>query len=310
MSKIRRKMYRSRLNDTLRKAYDACAEALLLYKPVIPLVDPALRRIDALGWEKVLYTVFLDNPDYIKPKAYGANWQGDRGELCLEYDYSLKKLETYCRRTAEKVASIVREYHLDSGTQLERAWKVFRYLCTHVVYDHSFARLSYTAAGALLHNKAVCLGIAAAFVLLAEAVGLTVFIAIGKASFDSSDYHAWNVLDLGAGMRGHIDVVGALDSPDFNQGRSFFMLSTETIAAEYVIITAPYCCGSADPGVYQFPSSELNVALRRAKPGEYFRVKLSYERDHDAFVQTINRNNDCQWVCHSRPQLCRLYLEP
>ena len=114
------------------------------------------------------------------------------------------------------VAQIVANEITDGMTEYQKAMALHNWLVMHAEYDYSFASVSYTAAGPLLHGTAVCNGYTMAYELLLKAVGIQTDRGHGKD-------HIWNIARLD-GVWCHIDVTW-----DDGGGFGFFGITDEAL---------------------------------------------------------------------------------
>lgn len=104
--------------------------------------------------------------------------------------YVTKEQEAKAR---EKIASTVREMHLEGKSEYEKVRAIYNWICSHVTYDNYHYENDpnympqYTAYAAICDGTAVCSGYAQLFYRMALTAGLEARIKI-------NDNHAWNIV--------------------------------------------------------------------------------------------------------------------
>lgn len=240
--------YVTQLSKEERRVYDIIVEGLLDLKERIPLKGVHFANPDA-SFEKISNALSVSRPDifYETPSSSFQYDMFGNGSITYHFIYSKSQILRYreelsriCSNFAKSVAGYSKEYDVILA--------INRYLSEHVVYSAALDVEGGSAVGALIKGKARCEGIAQAFKLLADAVGITSFIAVGQAKADTGiENHAWNIVRY-RGNYYHID-------PTFNNGIKsasapfdcplFFLMSDEQVAeTHFPMWNYPRCTDS------------------------------------------------------------------
>ncbi len=207
--------YVTQLSSEEKKAYDIIVQELLELKQSISLRGVRLSNInDSLS--KIANAVAVSRPDifYESPQIQYSSDIFGNCNITYHFVYNRRQILQY-RTTLNKICSdfvkSVSGYH----SEYEIILAINRYLSEHVVYSAELDVEGGSSVGALIKGKARCEGIAQAFKLLADAVGITSFIAVGQASAEHGrENHSWNIVRF-RGKYYHVD-------PTYNNGTKDF----------------------------------------------------------------------------------------
>lgn len=190
---------------------------------------------------KVLY----DNPLFFYVNQTIINSSGARGcyELFPEYLYSEKEIIKITLHIRDIVNKITRhaEAFMDNEFHLEKF--LHDSVVKSVAYDYDSLMQkdcfnAHSIVGAFLENKAVCEGIAKAFKLLCNEVGIKCIVVLGKANkdgdFTGNIYHAWNLVKIGKESY-HVDVTwdNMYDTEIRHISYDYFNVTTEDILLDH-----------------------------------------------------------------------------
>ena len=114
------------------------------------------------------------------------------------------------------------------GSKYTKALILHDKLMEYVTYDESGKYGGQSAYEALINRKAVCSGIARAYKLMCDIVGIKCYCVYGNAGegFGSGGAHQWNIIQLDDGEWYEVDVTFDMS---FNS-HDFFCLSTDEMA--------------------------------------------------------------------------------
>lgn len=224
--------YVTQLSTNERKAYDIIVRDLLDLKTRITLTG--VRFTDyRKSHSKITNALSISRPDIFYETPISTLERDFSGNYIISFDFAYTKSQIIdYRNQLSKICSdfckSVANYH----SEYEIILAINRYLSEHVVYENDSSVEGGNSVGALIKGKARCEGIAQAFKLLADSVGITSFMAVGRAVGNQGlDNHAWNIVRY-RGKYYHID-------PTFNLGCKvvtepldcplFFMMSDEQV---------------------------------------------------------------------------------
>lgn len=127
--------------------------------------------------------------------------------LKLQPIFSQREFRMAQQRFEEETDRILRSIIKPGANSVQKVLAIHDYLVNNVAYDEDelYRRkssvITHTAYGAIVEKKAVCEGIAYAFSLLANRVGISTTVVNGIA--DGGE-HAWNMIQIGSEYY-HID---------------------------------------------------------------------------------------------------------
>lgn len=207
-------------------------EELKEARQVYHLVYDAVRRHQKtlfIAWEEAdeelmprfLFLVLADHPELFYASAEWSAYCYGPGFAEIRFAYGFSKRE--CRRLARKLnnqvtrlANEVRAACDKDKTQQIRY--LYQYLVTHISYaadklkqgDEQELYRIHSAVGALLDGSAVCDGIARAFKLVLDELGIENRIIRKSIRKDMEFSHEWNIL-VSEGKELHADITWEMD---------------------------------------------------------------------------------------------------
>lgn len=227
------------LNNVEKLFYKDLLEAIKNRKNVVMLPDATDENISV---EKVFAAVGNDNPHLFYfncnqlMKGSGIIGSG----IMLDYYYDENETQKLNSELQNKVNWIISD--VQGATEIDKAIRLYEKLVQNTEYDHadsndeSVMARNHTVIGPLLEGKGVCEGIAKAYKLLLNAVGIRCLVASGEASEligGAQSNHAWNIVKVGDDSF-HVDAtwaVGADNKESINY--DYFGLSDERISVDH-----------------------------------------------------------------------------
>ena len=147
-----------------------------------------------------------------------------------------------------QISSLKKKLALDGKSEYETVKGIYDYICNHVEYDDRKGDAKYTAYGALLNEKAACLGYAVLFYRLALEHDIDARVITGKGK---SQQHAWNIVRID-GKYYNVDSTwdaGCSRYSYFLKGSKYFSNHTrnreymsESFTNRYPTMTSNYIC--------------------------------------------------------------------
>lgn len=164
-------------------------------------------------------------------------------------DELLKKSEELNKKV-DNILKNMNETLKENATDLEKAKFIHDYICKNCKYfkypkeeSEAVKEKVYTAYGCLCEGKAVCEGIAKAYQLLMNRIGIDCRRIHGMAKDNENGYHSWNIVKIGNTWK-HTDVTWDLNITCDSEQKDkisydYFNISNREIQKDHCIGT-PY----------------------------------------------------------------------
>ncbi len=212
-------------DDRQRAFYEAVETAVCRAQPV--LMCSSVPGLDPSGHMRILEHVYDDHPECLGFFPLGSRFRqlpGGRCMISLCYRYDARTQAGYLTGLEAAVRDVLHACFPQGWAQtdeLRREKAIFDWITRYVVYNHDASALigegnlqkqapsvAWNAYGALVERSAVCEGIACAFKLLCDQVGLPCIVVLGHAR---TSRHAWNMVRV-HGKFYHVDCTWDLSS--------------------------------------------------------------------------------------------------
>lgn len=170
---------------------------------------------------RFLFLVLADHPDlfYVRVESSSFYYGVGYAKICFKYGIS----EQESRRIGERVRCRVKEFALLARLRggidpIEQMRYLYRYFVTQVVYakeqlnsedEWELCRI-HSAVGVLLEGRAVCDGLARAFKMVLDELGVENRVVRREVQKGAKFTHEWNVIDLD-GEELHADITWDMD---------------------------------------------------------------------------------------------------
>jgi len=235
------------LDRTKKQIYEGYEKALLGGKDAVE-IEQRWGNIDYL---QILNTILGDYPDII--------WI-DKTGLKVSSTFFGKKAVGFCKMASgkamikmnEELNAAVKQFLNEINdnnirSDYNKLKYIYEYLQDTVAYDSEEFEYScrtgsakrpesHTAYGALINGRAVCDGIAGAFSLLAQSMGIGCMVVGGTATHEGTQFmeHAWNIIRM-EDKYYHVDVTWDLDKYRlFNQySYNYFCIDDKDIGVNH-----------------------------------------------------------------------------
>lgn len=148
------------------------------------------------------YEAYYQNPLVPAVKELTISQSG--AEVYVSYEESIVEWQKKQQEVIKQVNFVAGELAEDGMSDVDKVLAINSYLCDNITYDEKMAAQfsdeqpefsdSMTPYGALIEHKAVCLGYAGAFQLLAKAMGLDSIVVTG--ALNGNQNHAWNKVKI------------------------------------------------------------------------------------------------------------------
>lgn len=245
-----RRINRTHLNGASAEIYDAIYDGIESFSDTVNI---AVETGD-VDLKEVFNAVMLDCPStyYIHPTSPFSYRRSEEGlTIWINNIYKGEELATL-KRILEKEIKRVSELCLaECTTDLEKELYIHDHLANTIEYTHDtvVADLSeYSAVGALIDRKAVCMGIAKAACVLLNSVGV-------ETGCVYNEDHMWNVVRID-GKTYNLDVTWDLKGETTRH--DYFNLSDRRIMADHELGNGPVCC-SDDLSWFNLNGLELHT---------------------------------------------------
>ena len=170
---------------------------------------------------RFLFLLLADHPSLFYVRAEGSSFCYGEGYAKIRFRYGFSEQESW--RIGEEIRRRVMGLTLvarDHGgiDPIEQMRYVYRYFVTRVVYaeeqlnseDERELCCIHSAAGVLLEGKAVCDGLARAFKMILDELGIENRIIRKEIQSSAKFTHEWNVINLN-GEELHADITWDMD---------------------------------------------------------------------------------------------------
>ena len=252
--------YFERLNSLEKKAYTRIKDALEKHEDSVDILRPS---VSIASLENIVKAISYDCPelffiDFTKTNFYES---GLKVTVCPQYIYNKMMLPRATALIDEQIKLIMDDINRKHFTMdYDKVLWLHDYFIQHITYDYKEEpgvrenKASHSAAGVLLENKAVCEGIAKAFMLLLGKLNVYAIIVYGRSNspIASVEDHAWNAVELG-GKFYHVDVTWDITlSKSFNQIRhDYFCLDDVEISKDHSFQNIGLTCDSLELNYYK-----------------------------------------------------------
>ena len=276
-------------DDAWRDFYRAAEQAVAAFLPFLSFPKVLSRQKE--DYRRVLEYVYNDHPEFFYFYALGCTYTFSDSYTFISLSYSwpqpkAEKMRTELNRAAKQVLEECFPSGFAHLSELHREKKIFDWISDNVTYDHAAVKNpkkhpsimeAWTAYGTLVKKKAVCHGIACAFKLLCDCVGMPSIIVLG----DAGERHAWNIVrivdrfyqvDCTWMLKNSIDLSIPYKRYQYLNVPDEIMLANHTPEADFLprcksLRYNPYrikglCCTSAD-GLYRIASEQLRKGVDR-----------------------------------------------
>lgn len=319
-----------------------------LYKAIKQLQEVAIipGKIKNEELSSVLYAIRYDNPE-----LYYFNWieyyllRENEVEIKLIYTYPVKTLPGRNKYIQELIDSSLEIY---KKRKITDAFNTSLWIHNHIAHLVTYDEDSYegksekrrhadahSIAGVFCRKTAVCEGIALAYKLLCDKLGIYCIVAVGEANSSPSDElgnnngHAWNIIRLGD-KYAHVDVTWnmCLSRGCKKTRYDYFGVSDRMIKSNHRWEKYPMCVEGS--GLTYFEQKkcvisnikELNIMLDNAVSSKteslYFQIKkeggkeiISNEAVRDTVKKKVfSRKSKCKeyTITHNEDLGIYLYL--
>lgn len=209
---------------------------------------------DKAAFEQTLQAVQFDHPElfYINQMHMAYTTTGDTYQYQINYRYWGRERKQKTAVLEQAVQAIVTEGLAKAGpSPYERCRWLHNYMVRHITYNHEAAAHpqknhdAYNIEGVFYRNTAVCQGIALAFKLLCDRMGVESAAVTGEAmlsGLQDNQKHAWNLVWLD-GACSHVDITWDICcSEDCRRNRyDYFCIPDEEIRMDHTWQGLPVC---------------------------------------------------------------------
>lgn len=192
-------------DDNWRDFYIKAEAAVRSHAPMLRY--PKVLSQSVQDYSRVLAYVYSDHPELFYFNSYGCKYLITTTSVIVQLSYcetaaDMQKKTAEIDRAVEKIFAECFPQGVEKASELRREKKIFDWLTDHVTYDHvsleKYAKRfdmlgdAWTAYGALVLKTAVCQGIACAFKLLCDRLGIPSLVVLGFGG----ERHAWNIVRI------------------------------------------------------------------------------------------------------------------
>lgn len=230
--------YYQQLSDREKTLYKAIYSAVTKYETKVVVKNIHYSKEDI---DKVYLAVLNDNPHffYFDQRRLEYRWDLASVEINLNYLLSEADCRKYAKIVNEKAGKILQYAKLDGKSDYEKVKTIHDILSGRVQYAYEWLDCdrgmeflyAHSILGVFCPKKSVCEGIAKAYKLLLNAVGVKCIVVSGQLKSDStSANHAWNIVKID-GKTYHVDSTNDIcNSTKEYTNYDYFCLSDEQIS--------------------------------------------------------------------------------
>lgn len=203
---------------------------------------------------KVVSAVGYDHPELFYVNFKEIRYMRTPMGTIYQIEYLIKETvrKDAINSMKDRINTVIEELNIkENDSEMIKCRKIHNYLIEHVSYCYEAINnldqypRTFDIRGVFEDSRAVCEGIAKAFKVLADRVGLNCFIAGGMAAregFENKIPHAWNIVKTGK-TYSHIDVTWDIGMSE-TSGRKrydYFMIPDEWIREDHDYSNLPEC---------------------------------------------------------------------
>lgn len=313
--------YYSKLKNEKKKAYDAILAGIREGRDEI--IAEGINTSGEIS--ECFHAIQYDHPEilHVNISRYQYIARDNSVKLYPEYIYDKKTADGIRKKVDFEVNGIISEMRRRQITGIYRmCWFIHWYLVKNCIYDHEAIDhpdekpFAWTTEGVFLKKKAVCQGIALAFVLLCKRCGVDAIVARGVSlEPGKTDYgpHAWNIVFSGK-EAAQLDVTWdmCLTKKEGPARHDYFFLPDIDMMRDHQYTEYPYCrrlnatwfemTGTffSDMDALEKYISELVKKNNARKAGDVIQFhcrlynrKESYEKVWDVVSNAVMRASGC-----------------
>lgn len=297
--------YYHQLDDREKSLYKAIYDAVTKYETRIVTNNAHYTQKDI---NKVYLAVLNDNPQffYFDQRHLEYRWNQESVEFRLNYLLSEADCRKYAKIVNEKVEKIFQYAKLEGKSDYEKVRTIHDILSGRVKYAYDWFDCdtgmeflySHSILGVFCQKKSVCEGIAKAYKLLLNVLGVKCIVVSGKLKSESSSNgeHAWNIVKID-GKTYHVDPTNDIcNSTREYTNYDYFCLTDKQISISHMGYDGVpkcedtkydffYCNGSDIPN-----ERSLDKYIQKKTtqiPCEIY-VRISYAMNDD-FAKLVNK---------------------
>lgn len=297
--------YYKQLTDKEKSLYKAIYDAVVKYETKIVTNNAHYTPQDI---DRVYIAVLNDNPQffYFDQRHLEYRWSQDSVEISLNYLLSEADCRKYAKIVNEKAEKILQYAKLDGKSDYEKVRTIHDILSGRVEYAYDWLGCTggmeflyaHSILGVFCQKKSVCEGIAKAYKLLLNALGVKCIVVSGKLKSGSASdsEHAWNIVKID-GKTYHVDPTNDIcNSTREFTNYDYFCLTDKQISLSHVVYAGVPECDDIKYDFFHCNGSDipnersLDKYIRKKAvqiPCEIY-VRISYAMNDD-FVKLVNK---------------------
>ncbi len=218
------------LPEELKPGYEELGQGLLTMQKTARV--PSAK--DKKDLEQILDAVMFDNPllCYFDASVFEITSKGGFCTVSFSYIYDRKQAVQIMNEINSKADFIISQFITEDMDDYEKCLAIHDYMTENIQYNFAAMSLDYvydafTAEGALLKHRAVCVGIAKAVVFLLGKLGIPAMVVRGQSSLGGEDIeHGWNIVEINKKYY-HIDVTWDLQEVNHFSSRSHMYMNMD-----------------------------------------------------------------------------------
>ena len=179
--------------------------------------------------------LLLDNPILFYVPSYSYCIEVNKGVIIRpNYQYDKNITLNYIMNVSQFLSKFD---VLKQMNELEKEIHVHDYCQNRIKYDYSFNKHSHSVIGCIVHNSAVCEGIAKFVKIIFDYLGLKSLVVTGRLDNPDTrkmESHAWNIIEI-HGHFYHLDVTLDVTMSNMQKRFDYFNLTDEDIKKDHTI---------------------------------------------------------------------------
>lgn len=205
--------YYQQLDKKKKILYKSMYDAVTKYESSIAIANLGYSQDDI---NQVYQAVLNDNPHffYFDQRSIKYRWNQDFVEIYFNYLLSISDCMKFAKKINESAEKILEYVALSDKSDYEKVRGIHDILSGRVSYAYEWLNATvgmeflyaHSILGVFCKKKSVCEGIAKAYKLLLNALGVKCIVVCGKFRSENGHYeeHAWNIVKID-GKTVHID---------------------------------------------------------------------------------------------------------
>ncbi|HFU4489397.1 TPA: transglutaminase domain-containing protein [Streptococcus suis] len=177
--------------------------------------------IPEVSCDRLIQSVLLDNPHLFMVNPTLFHYRQSNKTITIYWEYPFNKTEQKQVQHLLNQVTLNINHHLIGLTKYEKVERLYQLFSRNVTYDRN-SPFRHSLVGCLIHKKAVCQGISAAFKFMCDHLEIPCLIVEG---WSEGEKHSWNIVRIN-NKNYHIDVTWDL-YPEEHEPTYFYFCKSD-----------------------------------------------------------------------------------